>query len=211
MPPKNEQFETDVFINCRFDPEYEPLLEAILFAVTACGYRLRCATERVDSSEVRLDKLLELIRDCRPGIHDISRTQLDAGSNLPRFNMPFELGLFLGAKQFGGKQQQRKNCLIVDTVKHRYQTFLSDISGQDISSHDDDPIKLLTIVRNWLDPLASPRVLLGVKELRKQFDRFLSDRKDICVELGHDHDDLKFKDRAEVVRTWFEQAGESPS
>ena len=211
MFPKNEQYETDVFINCPFDPAYESLLEAILFAVTACGYRLRCASEIVDSGEVRLNKLLRLIADCRLGIHDISRTQLDDEHLLPRFNMPFELGLFLGAKQFGGKQQQKKNCLIVDTDKYRYQKFLSDIAGQDISSHHDDPGKLLTLVRDWLNPLASPRVLLGAKELKKRYDRFLQDRQNICRELGHDHGDLKFKDRVEVVQTWLlVQASEQP-
>jgi len=32
--------------------------------------------------------------------HDISRTELNEHS-LPRFNMPLELGLFLGASRFG--------------------------------------------------------------------------------------------------------------
>ena len=49
-----------------------------------------------------------MIADCRYGIHDISRTELDRDSGLPRFNMPLELGIFLGAKRFGAEEQKRK-------------------------------------------------------------------------------------------------------
>ena len=46
-----------------------------------------------DRYDLRLLKILCIIGECRLGIHDISRTELDAASGLPRFNMPLELGL----------------------------------------------------------------------------------------------------------------------
>jgi hypothetical protein len=49
--------------------------------------------------------------------------------------MPFELGLFLGAKKFGCKIQVVKKTLIFHREAHRYQSFISDISGQDIHAH----------------------------------------------------------------------------
>jgi hypothetical protein len=58
-----------------------------------CGFRPRCALELDDSAEVRIDKILRKIAECRFGVHDLSRTELDAASALPRFNMPLELGL----------------------------------------------------------------------------------------------------------------------
>jgi hypothetical protein len=61
-----------------------------------------------------LDKICRIIRECPYSVHDISRTELDAGSGLPRFNMPFELGLVLGAKRFGGRALGRKKTLIFD-------------------------------------------------------------------------------------------------
>lgn len=100
-------FETSVFANCPFDDAYKPMFEAIVFAVFDCGYRPRSALEAYDAGEVRIEKIAALVRNCRLGVHDISRTELNA-AGLPRFNMPFELGLFLGAKRFGNPVQRRK-------------------------------------------------------------------------------------------------------
>jgi len=58
----------------------------------------------MDSSEFRLDKIYSMIGDSNYGIHDISRVELGLESKLPRFNMPLELGIFLGAKKYGNKK-----------------------------------------------------------------------------------------------------------
>jgi len=47
-------------------------------------------------------------------------------------NMPFELGLFLGAKRFGAGLQGKKAAIVLDRAPFRYRAALSDISGQDI-------------------------------------------------------------------------------
>ena len=91
----------------------------------------------------------EIIRDCRWGIHDISRTDVNS-HGLPRFNMPLELGLFLDAKRFGTGPQTRKSCLVLDRDRYRYQEFISDIAGQDIVAHADDPAEAIKAVRDWL-------------------------------------------------------------
>lgn len=95
-----------VFINCPFDRAYRPLLRALLFAIHDCGFRARSALEVEDSGEVRVQKIIRIIKESPLGIHDISRVELDPSSNLPRFNMPLELGLFMGAKVYGGADQQ---------------------------------------------------------------------------------------------------------
>ena len=97
----------------------------------------RCALEEDDASQVRIDKIYEIIADCRYGIHDISRIELDEPSGFPRFNMPLELGVFLGAKKFGSEEQKGKKCLILDKEPYRYQHFMSDIAGQDIQDHSN--------------------------------------------------------------------------
>lgn len=88
-------YDLSVFINCPFDAKYRSLFQAAIFAVFDCGYVPRCALEVYDSGQVRIDKIVGLIKRCRFGIHDISRTELDRKSRLPRFNMPLELGIFL--------------------------------------------------------------------------------------------------------------------
>jgi hypothetical protein len=87
----------NVFINCPFDADYRASFEALLFTVMVSGYKVRCALEDGDAANIRFDKLRRLIRESPRTIHDLSRTEL--GENeLPRFNMPFELGLAMGAK-----------------------------------------------------------------------------------------------------------------
>jgi hypothetical protein len=108
-----------------------------------------------DSGQVRIEQIFQLIEGCRFGIHDISRTELDPGSNLPRFNTPLELGIFLGALRFGSGVHRRKTSLIVDRERYRYQRFISDISGQDTAAHNNDPRRLIAIVRDWLSTAAS--------------------------------------------------------
>ena len=123
------RYNDNVFINCPFDSVYKPLFDAMVFAIYDCGFIARCALEEEDASEVRIDKIYNIIADCRYGIHDISRTELDRDSNLPRFNMPLELGIFLGAKKFGIEEQKRKKCLVLDREQYRYQiTCRSSIS-----------------------------------------------------------------------------------
>ena len=87
-------YANSVFINCPFDKDYEPLLQSIVFTIFRCGFIPRSAMEEEDSSEIRLEKIIRLVAQCKYGIHDISKTGLDIDTDFPRFNMPFELGLF---------------------------------------------------------------------------------------------------------------------
>ncbi len=83
----------NVFINCPFDSAYQPLFEAIAFVTYDCGFYPRTALEVDDSSQVRIEKITRIIRECRLAVHDISRTQLVRGTRLPRFIMPLVLGM----------------------------------------------------------------------------------------------------------------------
>ena len=97
-----------VFINCPFDRQYQPLFDAVVFCVVACGFEPRCTLELTDAGEVRIENIYRLIGQCNHSIHDISRTEVDDQPyQLPRFNMPLELGIFLGAKRFGGRSPQK--------------------------------------------------------------------------------------------------------
>ncbi|MBM4297055.1 MAG: hypothetical protein FJ143_04880, partial [Deltaproteobacteria bacterium] len=130
-----DSYEQQVFLNVPFDKPYQKLLDALVFAVHDCGLIARCALEQDDGGEIRMEKIYSIIKSARFGIHDLSRTTLDNKFRLPRFNMPFELGVFLDARKFGAGDQLRKSCLILDRDQHRYQVFCSDIAGQDIRAH----------------------------------------------------------------------------
>src|SRR5438874_2594989 len=130
-----------VFINCPFDKQYQPIFDAIVFCIAACGFVPRCTLELTDAGEVRIENIYRLIAQCNHSIHDISRTEVEGQPyRLPRFNMPLELGIFLGAKRFGGRSS-RKRCLVMDRAPYRYKRFISDIGGQDIKAHYTRPVK----------------------------------------------------------------------
>lgn len=107
-------YADSVFLNCPFDDDYRPLFRTIVFTIHDAGFVARCALEISDASRDRLTRIESIIERCRYGIHDISRTEV-GGSGLPRFNMPFELGLFMGSKRYGGRKQRRTAwCWIVN-------------------------------------------------------------------------------------------------
>ncbi|HET9209783.1 MAG TPA: hypothetical protein VFR03_05265 [Thermoanaerobaculia bacterium] len=143
-------FESSLFINCPFDREYVPLLQSLIFVVFECGLQPRIASEQADSGRVRIDKIRDLIRSCRYSVHDISRIEALQPGDEPRFNMPFELGLDLGCRYYGAPRLRNKRCLILEKERYRYHRVLSDISGNDIRAHGEDPKVLMSEVRNWL-------------------------------------------------------------
>lgn len=162
----------DVFINCPFSEDYKEFFLAIVYVVVRSGFKPRCALETDDGSQNRFEKICQIIAECKYGIHDISKTDLDAASDLPRFNMPLELGLFLGAKRFGASQQTRKRCIVFDREKYRYQKFISDISGQDIHSHKNHPSTLIVEIASWLRAEAPQQNIPGGAGIAKEFKEF---------------------------------------
>jgi len=199
------EYGRSVFINCPFDTRYKDVFEAVIFAVADCGFRPRCALEIEDSSQVRMEKIFELIGECRFGIHDISSTDLDVETQLPRFNMPLELGLFLGAKRYGDAEQRRKIGLILDRTRFRYQAFISDISGQDIQDHEGDPQRAIVKVRNWLRSTSEKTSLPGGKAIAERYARFCAQIPFLCSELKLSQAELTFTDYIWIVTQWLEK------
>ena len=84
---------THVFINCPFDKDYEELFLALIAGLTGLGLTPRCVLEIPPTPE-SLERLFELIERCAFSVHDLSRVELSLHRpRVPRFNMPFELGL----------------------------------------------------------------------------------------------------------------------
>ncbi|MEM9859552.1 MAG: hypothetical protein AAF843_19520 [Bacteroidota bacterium] len=117
----SSNFDEQVFINCPFDKDYLLLLKPLLFTVIRIGFTPRIASERFDSGEVRLEKIKELIESCRYGIHDLSRYKAKKAGELFRMNMPFELGLDLGCRNYHPEKGYRKKQILV-LEEERYST-----------------------------------------------------------------------------------------
>lgn len=195
-----------VFINVPFDRPYKKLFDALVFAVHDCGFVAHGAREQDDGSQARLDKLLEIIGECRLGIHDLSRTSLDTKHRLPRFNMPLELGIFLGAKRYGGATQARKSCLILDREHYRYQIFCSDIAGQDIRAHHNDVGQAIAGVRDWLRTIHPSSIgIPGAKRMQERYVQFRLELPAVARAASLDVQKLNFLDYRTLVTGWLDE------
>jgi hypothetical protein len=196
-------YEDNVFINCPFDDPYETLFKSIVFVVYDAGFIARSALEESDSGQVRFDKIMHIISECKYGIHDISRTDLDSANSLPRFNMPLELGIFLGCKRFGAPRHRSKVCLIMDIDKYRYQKFISDIAGQDIVEHGNSPEKVMREIRGWLRTESKRTNIPGGAKIYERYSLFEKDLPDICRKLNVEIKELTFVDFSHIVTEWL--------
>jgi hypothetical protein len=201
---QRDLYARSVFINCPFSSDYQPIFRALLFSVYACGYRPRCALEISDSSQNRLSKIENIILQCRFGIHDISFVDIDSRTRLPRFNMPFELGVFFGAKRFGSPQQKRKIALILDKRAHRYRASLSDISGQDIAIHRGVARMAICQVRDWLDACGRDRISLpGGDFISDQYAKFSQQLPRASRNRRLDARKLTYADVCRAIESWL--------
>jgi hypothetical protein len=195
-----------VFINCPFSDDYEEMFRAAVFAVVRCGFIARCAREDDDGGAVRFEKICKIIKECRYGIHDISKTELDKSSKLPRFNMPLELGLFLGAKKFGTSNQRSKKALILDREPYRFQRFISDISGQDIYAHNGEVRQLVLRIVNWLRHENPKEPVPGGAAVADEYRRFRQELPKIAAAKQLRINEVTFRDLADAASKWILKA-----
>lgn len=206
MVVKPLDYEDNVFINCPFDEAYRPLFYGIVFTVFDCGFNARSALEEPYSAENRLAKIEKIISECKYGIHDISRTEINSKTGLPRFNMPLELGIFLGAMRFGQRHQKNKKCLILDVEPYRYRQSISDLAGQDIASHHDVPKEAVTCVRDWLSTASRRSNIPSGSLIWDDYVDFQAKLPGFYQDLKLDERELTFLDYANLVAEWLKLA-----
>lgn len=200
-----KDYTSNVFINCPFDNLYQPIFDALVFAIHDCGFIARCAKEVDDSGDVRITKIIRIINECKFGIHDISKADLDLATGLARFNMPLELGIFIGCHQFSVNKghNKEKRSLIMDIERYRYRNFISDLSGQDIKSHDNNPEIAIQNVRDFLVTNSKRTSIAGSRYIIGRYDQFRTDLPTICAGLHKDITELTFIEFSDVVTGWI--------
>jgi hypothetical protein len=169
---------------------------------------VRCALEENNSGDIRYDKLCRLIDECDYSIHDLSHVELGP-AGLPRFNMPFELGLYLGACRFGGRRHRRKTALIMVGEPFVLPVYLSDVGGNDPHAHHSDPIEVVRIVRRYLKERPDGTPLPGATQMRDAFQRFQSALPSLAEELQlavHECDPFRdYVDYVNLVNQFLQQ------
>ena len=163
-----------VFLNVPFDLAYRPKFIALIAGLTALGRTPRCVLEVEADGASRLDRLLGLISSCGASIHDLSRVSLSGSQRLPRFNMPFEVGLAVGIGLRGSHR-----FFLFEEKPFRLQASLSDLNGHDPHIHGGTQTGVL---RCLLDCFAADAPVPQLAELR----RFTSRVSTIVSDLESD-------------------------
>ncbi len=167
------EYNDSIFVNCPFDPDYTPILRAIIFTIYRCGFFPITALAEDNGLDYRLDKIEKLIENCKYGVHDLSRTELNA-HGLPRFNMPFELGIFFGAKKFGIEKQKNKVAIILDSDAHRYTEFITDLRGVDIKAHNNNADIAIREIRDSLRNASRRATIPGHLIIIREYNNLLA-------------------------------------
>lgn len=194
----DSNFDRNVFVNCPFDADYKPILQAILFCLVRFGLTPRIATERSNAGESRIEKINELILASKYSIHDLSRCQASEAEEFYRLNMPFELGLDFGCRNFGDVQFQTKTILVLEEQQYRYQATLSDLAGSDIEAHDGKYVLAVRKVRNWLTGHGGFETV-GADRILEEYEDFQGWYYECQLEAGFSKEDILDYPTAELL------------
>lgn len=183
-------FEENVFVNCPFDPGFYTVLRPLLFTIIYLGLNPRIATERLDSGEARITKIIELIRESKYAIHDLSKIKATKVGEYYRLNMPFELGIDVGCRLFKGGKWREKACLIMVAERYKYQAAISDLSNSDVVVHNNEAEEVVVEVRNWLSSCCGLRAD-GPSRIWDAFNEFMGDNYDKLMAQGFSKRDIE--------------------
>ena len=118
--------------------------------------------------------------------------------------MPFECGIDFGIK-LTNPAQGEKRFLILEKEQYRYHRVISDISGNDIKAHGNEPELVFNAVRNWFKPLMTD--IPGHKKIWLTYCEFEADFERILKADGYnpkDINELTFGDVIEHMAAWID-------
>jgi hypothetical protein len=122
--------------------------------------------------------------------------------DLRRFNMPFELGIDLGCRTFGGRMLHAKKCLILEKKPYRFAKSLSDLAGVDIRAHKEDPEEMVHQVRHWVCNNIERQVRSGT-QVWADFMVFSGRFREVLKSEGFRKKDIDNMESGEYI--WFVQ------
>jgi hypothetical protein len=130
-----------VFLNIPYDRRFENLYLAYGVGLTQLGLHVNVTL--AVPNQGRLERIVELIEKSDASIHDLSRIEITSG--VPRFNMPFELGLALYRSR---ATKGRHLVFLFEKKAYRMQRSTSDINGIDPLIHNGNPKGVMAGLRN---------------------------------------------------------------
>lgn len=116
--------------------------------------------------------------------------------------MPLELGVFIGARTYGGARHAEKRALIFDSVPYRYQRFISDIAGQDIAYHNGSVTTAITRTASWLRNKSRRTTIPGGALIAAEYEEFRAALPNILQELQIHPDEMTFSDYLALIESY---------
>jgi hypothetical protein len=130
---------SDIYFNIPYDPDFEVMLLAYLAYSVCLGLKPRLVLEEV-SATPRLQRIWKTMLACRVSIHDLSRI------DVPRFNMPVELGMAIALQNLKGVEEHR--CVAFVGNRRKFEKAASNLRGLDPLCHRGRPVVVLNEMFN---------------------------------------------------------------
>jgi hypothetical protein len=162
----------------------------------------RCALEY--GSDLRIDRIMDLIRSCPYSIHDLSMQSLDTTSGLPRFNMVFELGLVIGCIN-SGVEHASKKFLVFDSKPHRLDISCSDLKGYDGRIHSGKAYEIILSTGEWLANLDGRREQYLPENLIEEFEEFEQRLPEMCNHLKRKVNEVSYPDLCWLMSVFLDE------
>jgi hypothetical protein len=205
LHPKDQNYDFNVFINCPFDDEYASIMEAMIFTIIDCGFIPMTAKDLTANGDERLKNIFKLINDSKYLINDISKIETDKKTKLPRFNMPIELGICIGAREYGDDYHKEKNLLLLENKQFESKKYASDLSGIDCRYHNNDYKKAIHCIRDWLNNFVDGKILPGGDHIENKYEEFLEKLPSIAKRLHQTASKLTHRDKLYIMNEYLKE------
>ena len=117
--------------------------------------------------------------------------------------MPYELGLFFGAKYYGTGDQKKKQTLVFEKIQFSYQRFISDLNGIDTKAHRNNPNEAIVQVRDWLKTNSKRAAIPGSTLISKEYRQFLKELPIIIKRMNLNSMNLQMVDYTIIVEEFI--------
>jgi hypothetical protein len=174
--------DRSVFVNCPLDEQYAPLFDAIIFAITCCGFLARSSLESGNVAEPRMERIARAVLSSKYSIHDLSRCRGEGSAGLARFNMPLELGIAMGRRILAGDDEH--DWLILVPEEHEYFRYLSDMGGYDPKTHNGTVESIVPKIIHWLATRPDAVYVPKPVDVLRALPNFQERKRQLLVDWG---------------------------
>jgi hypothetical protein len=104
--------------------------------------------------------------------------------------------------EFGPRMHRDKKYLIIESDQFRFKQFISDLSGQDIQAHNNDPSEAIKCIRNWLSKKAKSTIP-SASIIIDEYTTFLENLPALCEASQWKPNELTFDEYSNLVTSWL--------